>query len=244
MQDNIQAGLLTELMCEVDFTKFGIVLYAPIVSDSRSDFIAEINSKFIRIQCKSAIESSDGNSFSFTVSSSNWNTKSRRTYKDEVDYFYTYHKNQGYLVPIEQTGNRTKTLRLFAMDSNNPSITWAKDYQIEKVLLGLDSTLTKFIEHKQKEKSKNYCVDCGAEIRSSSTRCKSCNGIYCGNNLKKDIPISREELKSMIRANSFCSIGKTFDVSDNAIRKWCDKFNLPRLKSEIKKYSVEEWEAI
>jgi hypothetical protein len=35
-----------------------------------------------------------------------------------------------------------------------------------------------------------------------------------------------------------------YDVSDNAIRKWCDAYNLPRKKSEIKKISDEDWEKI
>lgn len=45
----------------------------------------------------------------------------------------------------------------------------------------------------------------------------------------------------MIRTKSFTSIGKEFGVSDNAVRKWCDKFDLPRIKKEIDKYTDEEW---
>lgn len=48
----------------------------------------------------------------------------------------------------------------------------------------------------------------------------------------------------MIKTESFTSIAKKFGVSDNAIRKWCDKFNLPRKSSEIKQYTNEEWEKI
>ena len=48
----------------------------------------------------------------------------------------------------------------------------------------------------------------------------------------------------MIRNQSFTSIGAKFNVSDNAIRKWCDKLNLPRKVSDIKNYSEEEWELI
>ena len=44
----------------------------------------------------------------------------------------------------------------------------------------------------------------------------------------------------MIRTIPFTKIGKKYDVSDNAIRKWCDNYNLPRLVKEIKKYSEEE----
>ena len=43
---------------------------------------------------------------------------------------------------------------------------------------------------------------------------------------------------------SFVAIGKKYGVSDNAIRKWCDKYNLPRKVSEIKKYSDKDWEKI
>jgi len=42
----------------------------------------------------------------------------------------------------------------------------------------------------------------------------------------------------------FTQIGKEFNVTDNAIRKWCDKYKLPRTKKEINKYTDEEWERI
>lgn len=48
----------------------------------------------------------------------------------------------------------------------------------------------------------------------------------------------------MIRKESFLAIGKKFNVSDNAIRKWCRAVNLPEKKTEIKKYTDEEWELI
>ena len=88
-----------------------------------------------------------------------------------------------------------------------------------------------------------YCIDCGKEISKGSTRCKECAA-------KKNIipieklPITREELKKLIRTKSFVEIGKIYQYSDNNIRKWCDKFNLPRKKSEINKYSDEEWDKI
>lgn len=56
--------------------------------------------------------------------------------------------------------------------------------------------------------------------------------------------LEREELKQLIRNQSFLAIGKQFNVSDNAIRKWCDKYNLPRKKTEIKNYSDKEWNLI
>ncbi len=58
------------------------------------------------------------------------------------------------------------------------------------------------------------------------------------------INITREELKEMIRTESFLSIGKRFEVSDNAIRKWCVRYNLPKTKKEILNFSDEEWKLI
>ena len=57
-------------------------------------------------------------------------------------------------------------------------------------------------------------------------------------------PLTREQLKDKIRNQSFSEIGRECGYTDNAIRKWCDKYNLPRHKREIKKLSDEEWKLI
>ncbi len=106
----------------------------------------------------------------------------------------------------------------------------------------LDTTGSKNPQRK-KFKKKYYCQKCGKEISKYATYCAICNAE------KKIIPIedmlvSREELKSLIRTESFVSIGKQFNVTDNAIRKWCKKLNLPFKKTDIKKYSDKEWELI
>ena len=54
----------------------------------------------------------------------------------------------------------------------------------------------------------------------------------------------RKELKDLIRFTPFTRIGQKYKVDDNTIRKWCDKYNLPRTKKEINSYSDEEWELI
>ena len=56
--------------------------------------------------------------------------------------------------------------------------------------------------------------------------------------------VSREELKNLIRTLPFTQIGIKYQVSDNTIRKWCDKYNLPRRKSDIQQYSDVEWSKI
>lgn len=47
-------------------------------------------------------------------------------------------------------------------------------------------------------------------------------------------PITKEELSKRIMVDSFVSIAKDYNVSDNTVRKWCDKYGLPRRKKDIK----------
>lgn len=81
------------------------------------------------------------------------------------------------------------------------------------------------------------CVDCGKKISSSANRCPECAKIY----LRACVRPSREELKILIRTMPFTQIGIKYKVSDNAVRKWCDIYGLPKKKSEINAYSEEEW---
>ena len=89
-------------------------------------------------------------------------------------------------------------------------------------------------------KKEYLCCDCGIKISFESTRCVSCER----KNRQKGLQVSREELKKLIRTSSFLQIGRDFNVSDNAIRKWCKKYNLPSTKKEINSYSEEEWNLI
>lgn len=95
-----------------------------------------------------------------------------------------------------------------------------------------------------KEKRKNFCIDCGKEILLSSTRCPECANKIRGLKTRKVERPNKETLKKKIRVIPFLQIGKEYNVSDNAIRKWCDEYNLPRTKKEINKYSDEDWEKI
>ena len=102
----------------------------------------------------------------------------------------------------------------------------------EQLLQELDE-----IKHGQK----HYCKHCGKEIATiSATYCVECASLM---SRKTERP-SREELKKLIRSMPFTQIAIKFNVSDNAIRKWCDSYNLPRKVTDINKISDQEWEKI
>lgn len=95
---------------------------------------------------------------------------------------------------------------------------------------------------KHKEHIINYCIDCGTPISRKAKRCLACsNKARTGEEVEQ---ITREDLKRLIRIMPFTQIGQKFGVSDNAIRNWCDKYNLPRKVSEIKQISDDDWKEI
>lgn len=89
----------------------------------------------------------------------------------------------------------------------------------------------------------NKCQLCGKVISPKAKLCQSCSSKTKTNRNVDEIP-TKEELKSLIRDKSFCEIGRIFNVSDNAIKKWCKKRDLPSTKKEINSYSDLEWQNI
>ena len=85
-----------------------------------------------------------------------------------------------------------------------------------------------------------FCSQCGTKITrdSSSGLCRNC---YAKNTRKVERP-SREELKQLIQEYSFTELGRKFNVTDNAIRKWCKQENLPFRKIDIQQ--ITEWDKI
>lgn len=87
---------------------------------------------------------------------------------------------------------------------------------------------------------KNFCVDCGTEINKNSIRCEQCS--YIASRVCERP--SRNQLKILIRTIPFTKIAEQYKVSDNAVRKWCDQYKLPRKKSQIQQYNDKEWAEI
>lgn len=95
-------------------------------------------------------------------------------------------------------------------------------------------------EQKRYQKEHPSCQKCGKEISEGAKFCSDCWAFL---NRRIDRP-SRDELKNLIRNNSFTVVGNMFCVADNTVRKWCDYYNLPRRTKDINKYTDDEWEIL
>lgn len=92
-----------------------------------------------------------------------------------------------------------------------------------------------------RKKEEKLCKNCGCPL--SSDRYEICQICVHEKQKRYEWPI-KEVLKEKIRNKPFLQIGKEYNVSDNAVRKWCKSYGLPYRASDIKKYTDEEWENI
>lgn len=137
-----QKGTMTELHCILDLTNLGIRCLKPVDESSKYDVVADINGKFIRIQCKTASWVTDTvqEKVAFMISTccqtTNTKATTRHKYsKNDIDYFYTWFEGQGYLVSIEEATGVTFRWRYEYPSSNQrQGIHIANDYKIEEVL--------------------------------------------------------------------------------------------------------------
>lgn len=244
-------GNLVELQCIMKFMSMGFECSTPYGNQAKYDILVDIGEEILRIQCKKSHWIDDKKSISFQTCSQTTNTKktTRHLYTaKDIDYFATCWEDNVYLIPVEECST-SKSLRIAPREESTPNnVNMAEDYLVENIL-GYKSLyhIEDFEEQipikVQKIKENPYfCKVCGInKVWKQGNSCAECSNLL--QRKVKNRP-SRETLKTEIRTNSFLTIGKKYNVSDNAIRKWCASYNLPTKKREIDKYTNEEWELI
>lgn len=137
-----QKGTITELQCILDLTKLGIRCLIPVDDSSKYDVVADINGRFIRIQCKTASWVTDTTeekvAFSIATCCQTTNTKTTTRHKyteTDIDYFYTWFEGQGYLVSIQEATGVTFRWRYeYPPSGQKQNIHIANNYKIEDII--------------------------------------------------------------------------------------------------------------
>lgn len=80
----------------------------------------------------------------------------------------------------------------------------------------------------------NKCKECGIPISRRSTYCRKHGYLLSGKRYKNGL-IEKETLVELLTKESgnFTRVGKELGITDNAVRKWCKKYDLP--------YRTNEW---
>lgn len=237
-------GNTNELLCMADFIKRGYECCIPYGNSAKYDFIVQKEDKFYKIQCKASHYSNKNgvvnqDAIEFNTVRATTNTKETKKYhysKEEVDYFATHFNNQTYLVPLEECSHH-KTLWLIEPPLSNCSK--AEDYSIDVIFpycVKIPEAQSEYLKELDAKRIYRYCIDCGKPIREG-TRCKEC----AKKAIRKVERPNRDILKQEIRKLTLRDIGKKYNVSDTAIKKWCKYYKLPSTKTEIKAISDQDW---
>lgn len=149
---------------------------------------------------------------------------------------------------LQQTENVNQATKLIGCAQGGAN--WIRVNEIKKEYGIIQSgDLKKEEKHKFEENHINakpissikICKKCGRPLSTKDAEyCQTCIHEF---QRKCEWP-SREELKKLIRSTPFLQIGKKYNVSDNAVRKWCLNYGLPSKKMEIKAISDEDWNNI
>ncbi len=225
LNENLIKGQIIELKVQEELLRYGFDISIPSYNASKYDLIADTGLELLKIQVKKSISNSFSSfTFSCTTQNIRSSTKAKHKYaKEEIDYFATVWKDKVYLIPVDET-------------STQKTIQFDDETYLASNILSSYERLSDDELYNSTHQGKYYCEDCGCEISQGAIKCLSCRN----KEKSKNIP-DRDTLKKLIRNTSFVQIGKKYNVTDNAVRKWCDKYGLPRGAREIKQYSEEEW---
>ena len=79
-----------------------------------------------------------------------------------------------------------------------------------------------------------HCIDCGARIWYTSTRCPLCEKKRRQQNSTSRCPDKPTLLSQLQQLQNFSAVAKIYGVSDNAVRKWCRQLGIPDKTSAYK----------
>lgn len=121
-----------------------------------------------------------------------------------------------------RTDNRLENLRYLCPNCDKQQETFGAKNKIRYYDLDKNNTNKKIYT----------CIKCGTTISQGSNLC-----IDCYQKLKsKNIPPKEVILEELKNFTSFWELGQKYNVSDNTVRKWCKRYDLPFRTSEVKEW--------
>jgi len=131
-------GQATEAILKAAFVLRDIPLLIPAYDNEPYDFVVEIDSKFHKLQAKTAYRHSEGTVRFETVSTRARSDGYKRSgYEGTIDYFAVYNPalEEAYLIPIEDAASGKMEIR-FQPPKNNQrvGINWHEDYLLDHQL--------------------------------------------------------------------------------------------------------------
>lgn len=128
-------GTFTEYQCITALIGLGCQVSVPIGEDTPYDFIIDINSRLLKVQCKHAYKTNGAYVLHGVSTHVNTSRVVRHIYTDsEVDLFCTFFEGQCYLIPIKEIST-AKSLRVdMPENGQRKNISWAVNYEAEYIL--------------------------------------------------------------------------------------------------------------
>lgn len=110
-------------------------------------------------------------------------------------------------------------------DNRVENLEWCtRDYNM------YDMSVHKYGEYKDSRNKlgANKCIDCGKSVKYPAKRCRSCARKHIAT-YSMGRPLNKEEVENSLIENvgNFTKSAKEFNMTDNALRKWCRKYDLP-----------------
>jgi len=217
-----------------ELSKFQLGI-AVILSDNYPfDIMVIAGSKIFRAQIKTSTVHLNG-AVCFDLTSNNFYTGETKRYSpDDVDVIICYdlRLNVTYVLTHDDINSTVNIRYAPTKNKQNNSIRWASDYQlsaerVKKVFDWIPVDLSQYYGSINRVKQyEHVCPFCGNGFRNGSK-----NGKYCSNKCRSDSSRkverpSKQDLSELMEHNSWRSIGRKYNVSDSAVKKWAKKYEL------------------
>lgn len=218
-----------------ELSKYGLGI-APVLSDNYPfEMIAITDNKLFRVQVKTSTQNKNNEYISFDLRTNNWykGTSKKYTEKDcDIIILYDLVEHKCFLLsPKDFSDKGSFTIRYKKQKTNNGhGINWHEDYIISnkriKEIFDFEVPDLKIYFATQEKKYTRTCQECGEIFEHNYKNVKYCSSNCRGIKRRKVERPSKKELEEMIKTTPLLRIGRSYGVSDNAVRKWARKYEL------------------